>query len=243
MDRPCYLYHICRAADKYNFSVGYIGISTRPSKRWASGGYKDNPHLSSALKLYNDVIRYVVIVSTVKGCLRREAKLRPTKNIGWNIAAGGGMPPSPKGSKNCISNLPKEKRRTDYTCSDAARENMRLAQSKRSGEFRERMLKNNPSKGRTGKEWVCWKGWYITPSGKYVSRSEAALAHGVSGMTITRRCVNGGIVGHSRFTPKEWVGKTWLSLGWGFESVDKERDPEYAEYLRLKNIFEKGPNA
>jgi len=220
MKRACYLYHICRKSDKYNFSVGYIGVSFRPRKRWASGGYKDNPHLQNAFKKYDDIIHYVILCGSEQGCLRREAILRPTKNIGWNIAAGGGKPPSPKGTSRCVGKLPKEKRRTDYTCSEETREKLRIASSKRVDEYRHRMLTKNPSKGKHGKDRATWSGWFVTPSGKFETRAEAAAIHGVSTETISRRCVKGGIIGRSRFVPIEWVGKTWSDLGWYFEKCD-----------------------
>lgn len=213
----CYLYHICREKDKYNLSVGYIGISRSPRKRWTSGGYKQNPHLWNALKKYDDVIFYVIACSTSKGCVARERKLRPRPNMGWNIAPGGGLPPSPKGKKHCISNLPPEKRRKVYIVTDEARAKMRRSQSKRSGEFRKRMLENNPTKGLRGRECPKWKGWYMTPDGCFDSREVVAEFYGISTMTVTRRCVTGGKVGRSRHNPPEWVGKTWEELGWYFK--------------------------
>ncbi len=213
----CYLYHICRQKDKHNLSVGYIGISKSPRKRWASCGYKQNPHLTNALKKYDDVIYYVLVCSTTKGCATLERKLRPKPNMGWNIAPGGGMPPSAKGKKHCISNLPPEKRRKVYVVTDEARAKMRRSQSKRSDEFRERMLKNNPCTGLRGRECPTWKGWYMTPDACFDSREAVAAFYGISTMTVTRRCVTGGVVGYSRHNPPEWTGKTWEELGWYFK--------------------------
>lgn len=90
MAKFCYMYHICKPEDKYDFTKGYIGISTKPSKRWRSG-YKQNPHLKSAFKKH-DTIKYVFLFGTEKECLHKERILRPHKNMGWNIAAGGGKP-------------------------------------------------------------------------------------------------------------------------------------------------------
>jgi hypothetical protein len=53
---------------------------------------------------------------------------------------------------------------------------------------------------------------------------ESKLAHWIDGIEFAK------------------TGKT-LVFGYLIEQFDRERDPEYAEYLRLKNIFEKGPKA
>ena len=216
-DRPCYLYHICRICDKYDFSKGYIGVSSKPSKRWASGGYKTNPHLMNAIKKYDDIVRYVITFGTERRCLLMEARLRPENNIGWNIATGGGKPPSPKGMPWCISKLPQEKRRKVYIVSEETKARLKLSNGARAESSRQRMLTSNPASGKVGADRIGWRGWYVTPDGRFCDRKTVADFYGISLMTVTRRCVTGGLIGKNRHTRREWVGKTWKELGWYFE--------------------------
>lgn len=79
------------------FSEGYVGITKdKATKRWQA--YKnqtkrlDKQHaLKNAIaKHYDRLICEVVVVGENREyCESIEAKLRPTNNIGWNIAVGG----------------------------------------------------------------------------------------------------------------------------------------------------------
>lgn len=85
------------------FSGGYAGISKDVSLRWKQHcKSKDNPKLKNAISKYKDSTIFEVIAD---GLTETEAKayellLRPTENIGWNIAAGGGLPPDATGRKH-----------------------------------------------------------------------------------------------------------------------------------------------
>lgn len=216
MSRPCYLYHICRVGDKWDFTKGYIGISTKPSQRWKSG-YSNNPHLRSAMKKYNDIIKYIVTFGSLKRCLKSELILRPDINMGWNIAKGGGLPPSPKGRPHCISNLPPEKRRKDYTVSDLSRLRMSISQQKVAHLNSKRMTENNPMSGMSEDKHPDFKGWFVTPAGRFGSATAAAVPNGVSRSIIQKRCTDGAFIQRARMMPKEMLGKTWRELGWYFE--------------------------
>lgn len=98
--KKCHLYHIKK--DGMSLSEGYIGVSVDVKKR-ISRHFNDmiknthyNPILSRAYKKY-DLQVEIISVGTVKEMLDLEFKLRPKKLIGWNIAEGGGLPPSNKG--------------------------------------------------------------------------------------------------------------------------------------------------
>lgn len=218
---PYYLYHICRAEDKYNLAKGYIGVSGRPKKRWASGGYKDNPHLMNALKKYDDIIKYVVMVGTKKECLVAERKLRPKKNMAWNIARGGGVPPSSKGLPHCIGNLPKDKRRKNYKHSEETKKKMSAAQRKRSKEISDQNSgEKNGMFGVHGRDHPGWTGWYITPLACFDSEEGVSKFYNISRPAVMRRCKIGGIIKPSRWTPKELFGKTWEEVGWSFREKE-----------------------
>ena len=78
------------------FNQGYIGVSNNTRLRW--NGHKSkagNLHLQRAITKYGweNLEKDVVLVADEAYCLDVETKLRSRAGIGWNIAAGGGMPP------------------------------------------------------------------------------------------------------------------------------------------------------
>ena len=75
---------------------GYFGISNNPNVRWNQHKCsKQNPHLANAIKLYgwDKIVKEIVLIADKEYCKIIEAKIRPEKNIGWNIEKGGGVPP------------------------------------------------------------------------------------------------------------------------------------------------------
>jgi hypothetical protein len=170
------------------------------------------------MKKYMDIVKYVVFCGTMKQCLLREKRLRPKPNMGWNIAEGGGMPPSPKGKPWCVSKLHQDKRGKVYVVSEESRAKMRASQRKLKKFQSERMTGDlNPMKGRFGRDRPNWKGWYITPRGIFENAEQVSEEFKISLPAVMRRCKVGGKIGRSRYIPKEWVGKTWESLGWDFK--------------------------
>lgn len=92
-DYSIYWIHL---AEHDMFSGGYIGISKDVESRWkAHSNTTENPHLKAALNKYKDSVIWEVIADdlTEDEAKAYEKLLRPVPNIGWNIAAGGGMPP------------------------------------------------------------------------------------------------------------------------------------------------------
>ncbi len=86
-------------------SEGYVGVSKNASKRWAYGhkwaharGRHDNPRLSNAIAKHgwDSLVKTVVVVADEAYCYELESKLRPTCEIGWNLASGGCKPPTSK---------------------------------------------------------------------------------------------------------------------------------------------------
>jgi len=96
------VYWIAHKSHTDMFSQGYIGVSNNYEKRWHSHSWKtENVHFSNAIKKYGwkNLEKKVILIAEDKYCLDIENKLRPLKNIGWNISVGGGKPPSALGKK------------------------------------------------------------------------------------------------------------------------------------------------
>ena len=77
------------------FTEGYIGITNDFAQRMRKHKSKiTNAHLLNAINKYGwDVlVKNVILIANVDYCLEIEQKLRPKKDIGWNIAVGGGKP-------------------------------------------------------------------------------------------------------------------------------------------------------
>jgi hypothetical protein len=78
------------------FSQGYIGVSKNTEARFQRHSkYSDNQHLKAAIKKYGwgNLIKQIILIGEETYCYNLESKIRPTKQIGWNIAEGGAKPP------------------------------------------------------------------------------------------------------------------------------------------------------
>lgn len=76
---------------------GYVGITKDAKSRFATHlSGKTSIYLRRALKKYNDEISFDVLqeFDTEEQARKAEEQLRPKPRIGWNIAPGGGYPPS-----------------------------------------------------------------------------------------------------------------------------------------------------
>ena len=98
---------------------GYIGVSINAEKRMLNHynmvveGIHKNPHLTNAINLYgwDSLIKEIIFIGEEYECYLKEAELRPTKALGWNIAPGGhrgiGWPQGKKRSKESIEKIKK----------------------------------------------------------------------------------------------------------------------------------------
>lgn len=98
------MYTVYHIHTEPGLNTGYIGITTNFKLRILQHGWmrkKSNPHLRYALLKYKDLIKYSIIASGLDKETAEwvEKILRPFPNLGWNIARGGNIPPSPKGKQ------------------------------------------------------------------------------------------------------------------------------------------------
>jgi len=100
------------------FSQGYIGVSKNTKARFEQHSkYSDNQHLKAAIKKYgwDNLIKQIVLIGEEKYCYDLETKIRPTKQIGWNIAEGGKKPPMTQyRGDNYVSPLKGKKKQTPW---------------------------------------------------------------------------------------------------------------------------------
>ena len=100
------------------FSQGYIGVSKNTKTRFERHSkYSDNQHLKAAIKKYgwDNLIKQIVLIGEEKYCYDLETKIRPTKQIGWNIAEGGKKPPMTQyRGDNYVSPLKGKKKQTPW---------------------------------------------------------------------------------------------------------------------------------
>ena len=77
------------------FSQGYVGVSDNVDRRFKQHQRANyNPKLARSIKKYgwDNLVKSVVLIADEKYCYDVETKLRPEKQIGWNIVPGGVSP-------------------------------------------------------------------------------------------------------------------------------------------------------
>lgn len=111
-------------------------------------------------------------------------------------------------------------------------EKIRKMAEKQTGRPKTEECKKNISNALIGKNKGAdsseFKGYYITPTGKFESLSDASEKNGCSKIAVRDRCRvknDNKIVMYSITTDKsgtltkDMVGKTWFEIGWSFEEV------------------------
>lgn len=93
------VYHICKPEDEGDYSKGYIGVAEDLEARLDRhfGGYSGASLLFRAIKKYKELSYAIIYEGPREQMLYVEEYLRPVERMGWNLAPGGGNPPSHKG--------------------------------------------------------------------------------------------------------------------------------------------------
>ena len=91
MLNQCLLYWIHSDLETNIQSQGYVGITKNLKRRLKEHARKKNFLDNRTVDIY--------LQGETEFCKKIEMELRPTRNIGLNKAAGGGLPPNPSGKK------------------------------------------------------------------------------------------------------------------------------------------------
>ena len=103
--QTCSVYWIHAKHHGDPFTEGYVGVCRDTKRRWNYGhrwaqkrGRHENPILSNAINKYgwDSLVKEVILVADEDYCYYLEEKIRPQELIGWNVAVGGGRPPTNK---------------------------------------------------------------------------------------------------------------------------------------------------
>jgi predicted GIY-YIG superfamily endonuclease len=165
------------------FNQGYIGVSNNTEKRFAkhkthvNNNKHINPMFANVVKKYgwDNLVKEVILIADKEYCLAIESKLRNTKEIGWNIAPGGGMPDVKFGDKNPMRN-PIVAAKTAATKKGIATRGFGW---KHSEETRKKLSKNAGNKG---------VGRKVVVNGiSFISQTAAAKHFGVHIRTFKKR--------------------------------------------------------
>lgn len=217
---------------------GYIGISNNPQRRFEE--HKNSTRysiVSNAIKKHDGDIVYDILHEniTIEEAKNIEKKLRPYKEIGWNIAEGGGMPPNMKGVKRpAHSKRMKGENNPFYGKRHNDEVKMKLSEQK-TGKKNHFYGKKRPDhseklKKLKGKNYPKFKGYFITPIGKFENYLEACENLKMGKCSLYNYCINQNdrkITKLSRSKnsylkanfSEEIVGKTYKEIGFGFEYV------------------------
>lgn len=109
------------------FSEGYVGYTSRTAadrfKEHLYSKNKDDTLLCRYLRKHAlDIVVETLCVAVEEYCLEVERLLRPSRNIGWNNAVGGGLPPDNTGkprsevAKNSTAEKHRGMKRSEATC-------------------------------------------------------------------------------------------------------------------------------
>lgn len=115
------VYWIKRTDHTDIYNEGYVGITCTDGIRSRIKGHfkklennsHPNPKLQNAYNKNQDINYEIVFEGTKVECVEVETRLRPNKEIGWNLLEGGGMPPNNKG-KSWYTNGTENK--LDFNC-------------------------------------------------------------------------------------------------------------------------------
>jgi group I intron endonuclease len=220
-------------------SEGYVGISNKPKRRFKEHckGERDGI-LSNAVRKYgaeNLVLDVITEGISFQEAKRLEKELRPKMRIGWNVMTGGSVPPSNKGLKRTSHSEKMKGKNNPFYGKTHSDEVKQILSENMSGEKNPFFGKKRPDhskkmKEKTGKDYPKFRGFFITPNGKFDSYKTASEKTGIklsslynycysSYKTITKLSYSKSTFLQNLGSEKDLVGKTYADIGFGFEHV------------------------
>jgi group I intron endonuclease len=194
--------------------------------------------LSNAIKKYGAeklVFEIIKTNLTFDEAKRLEYDFRPKMKIGWNIMTGGSVPPSNIGTERPSHSQKMKGSNNPFYGKKHDDKTKALLSEKKRGPNNPHYGKKRPNhsktmKKRTGKDYPKFRGYFITPFGRFDSYKKA---HEETGITV------GSLYGYCHSNDKkitnlsysknkilqnigsreELVGKTYKDIGFGFEHV------------------------
>jgi hypothetical protein len=165
-----------------------------------------------------------------------EREYRPKMRIGWNIMSGGNVPPSNKGKKRHEHSTAMMGKNNPFYGKKHTEKTKKHLSEKKTGSNnhfygKKRKQHSEIMKEKRGKEYPRFRGYFITPFGKFDSYLEASARLGVNPNSLYSYCIQKNNekvkpISYSKssflksFDCKEnVVGKTYKELGFGFEYV------------------------
>lgn len=220
------------------YKDGYIGITNNLENRIKSHkkAYKNKISIvSNAFDKYDNLLVEVLYDSiSSEEAKNIEMKYRPSREIGWNIAVGGGLPPNRKGIKRPEHSKQMSGHNNPFYGKNHSVEVRQVLSERKRGYNNHFYGKKRPEhsermKLKTGELYPKFKGWFITPHGKFSSFCEASEKTGIKISSIYNYCIHNNdkvitklSISKSKFLSNLDVcplGKTYRELGFGFEEV------------------------
>lgn len=200
------VYWIHRPEETDMHTQGYVGVSGNFAKRLEAHKIGNgNKNVYEVFQSGDYIIVETAFEGTEDECYNYEQQLRPQQSLGWNIAEGGGRPPSPLGDKARAAKASKSLKGRRITWGDKISAGRRGKSNP--PEAIARAVATRKANGvqawnkgkKTGpqtldiieKRRISMKGKNAksvrTPLGLFNSVSEAAIAHNVKVQTLHAR--------------------------------------------------------
>jgi group I intron endonuclease len=179
------------------YSEGYVGISKNVKRRFNDHKRSKNRHSI----VHNSILKYedIEIINVHENLSLEEAKTieekyRPKECIGWNLAKGGGVPPSMKGIKRPEHAKRMAGENNPFFGKTHTEETKRILRSAKIGDNNPFYKKNRPDhsdkmKLLKGNAYPKFKGYFITPIGTYDSYKDACDECKLSPTSLYNYCI------------------------------------------------------
>lgn len=232
------VYWVKRKGHSDYYKEGYVGISKHPQKRYKE--HKKRKRSSSivhnAINKYDDIEMVILHENlSIEKAKEIEKNLRPLENIGWNIAEGGGVPPNMKGIKRPEHSEKMKGPNNPFYGNKHSEETKLFLSVSKSGDRNpfyntKRSSHSDKMKLLKGKNYPKFRGYFITPTGKFDSCADARENLSLSATSIYNYCI---VLNDNKITKLSYkkskylrrnydesiIGKTYKEIGFGFEHV------------------------